>query len=176
MLASALLLFGSSGVAETATTALAGAIYHYNDIANDAHGARTSVPSVVGPAATSSPTDRTRRSNAGFADFVAAKAGAGPVRVGQAGEDAVRGAYNIGDKVPIRVNGRGRIPDGLTPTTLSEVKNVGSSSYTRQIRDFEQYARDTGRTFDLFVRKGARLSGPLLDARAAGRINIREIP
>lgn len=59
--------------------------------------------------------------------------GAGPVRVGQAGEDAVRGAYDIGDKVPIRVAGRGRIPDGLTPSTLSEVKNVASLSYTRQL-------------------------------------------
>lgn len=85
-------------------------------------------------------------------------------------------AYDIGEKVPIRVGGRGRIPDGLTPSTLSEVKNVGSLSYTRQLRDFEQYAQQTGRSFDLYVRPGARLSGPLLDARTAGRINIREIP
>jgi hypothetical protein len=59
---------------------------------------------------------------------------------------------------------------------LTEVKNVASLSYTRQIRDFDQYAQQMGRSFDLFVRRGARLSGPLLDARAAGRINIWEIP
>ncbi|WP_040598244.1 putative toxin [Patulibacter medicamentivorans] len=98
------------------------------------------------------------------------------MRLGQAGEDAVRAAYDIGPKARITVGGRGRIPDGLTRVTLSEVKNTASLSYTRQLRDFEQYARQTGRTFDLFVRPGARLSGPLLDARAAGRINIREIP
>lgn len=88
----------------------------------------------------------------------------------------MRGAYKIGPKIKVDVAGTKRIPDGLTPSTLSEVKNVGSLSYTRQLRDFEQYARQTGRTFDLYVRPGARLSGPLLNARAAGRINIREIP
>jgi hypothetical protein len=105
-----------------------------------------------------------------------ARGGAGPVRLGQAGEDAVRGAYDIGRKIKVDVAGTKRIPDGLTPSTLSEVKNVGSLSYTRQVRDFEQYARQTGRTFDLYVRPGARLSGPLRNADAAGRINIREIP
>ncbi|MBN1515413.1 hypothetical protein JXA32_02475, partial [Candidatus Sumerlaeota bacterium] len=50
--------------------------------------------------------------------------GAGPVRVGQAGEDAVRGVNNIGDKVKISINGRNRIPDGLTDSVLSEVKNL----------------------------------------------------
>lgn len=88
----------------------------------------------------------------------AARGNAGPVRVGQAGEDAVRGVFDIGDKVPIRV-GAARIRDGLTPSTLSEVKNTGSLSYTRQLQDFEQYAQQTGRSFDLYVRPGARLSG-----------------
>lgn len=98
------------------------------------------------------------------------------MRVGQAGEDAVRSVYDIGPKVKIDVGGRRRIPDGLTDTTLSKVKNVGSLSYTKQLRDLEQYARQTGRTFDLYVSPRARLSGPLLDARAPGRINIQEIP
>lgn len=106
----------------------------------------------------------------------AGRGGAGPVRVGQAGEDAVRRAYDIGPKVKVDVGGTKRIPDGLTDSTVSEVKNVGSLSYTRQIRDFEAYAQQSGRTFDLFVRPGARLSGPLRGADAAGRINIREIP
>jgi hypothetical protein len=106
----------------------------------------------------------------------AARGGAVPVRLGQAGEDAVRGAYNIGDKVPVTIGGRTRIPDSLTPTTLSEVKNVGSLSYTRQLREYTQYAQQTGRTFDLYVRPGANLSGPLLDARAAGHLRIHDIP
>lgn len=109
----------------------------------------------------------------------AAKAGTGginAVRLGQAGEDAVRAAYNIGDKVPIRVAGRGRIPDGVTPTTVSEVKNVASLSYTQQLRDFAQYAQRTGRSFDLYVRPTTRLSGPLQDAVASGSVNLRFIP
>ena len=109
----------------------------------------------------------------------AAKAGTGginAVRLGQAGEDAVRGAYNIGDKVPISVAGRGRIPDGLTTSTLSEVKNTASLSYTQQLRDFAQYAQQTGRSFDLYVRSTTRLSGPLQREVANGSINLRFIP
>ncbi len=99
-----------------------------------------------------------------------------PLRVGQAGEDAVRGAYNIGDKAPIEVAGRGRIPDGLTSTTISEVKNVQSLSYTQQLRDFATYAGETGLRFDLYVRPSTVLSGPLAEAIAEGTIRIRYIP
>ncbi len=97
-------------------------------------------------------------------------------RLGRAGEDAVRRAYDIGDKAEIFVDGRRRIPDGITNDILSEVKNVQSLSYTRQLRDFAQHAGENGLQFDLFVRPGAKLSGPLLDAEAAGIINILDIP
>jgi len=73
-------------------------------------------------------------------------------------------------------HGRRRIPDGLTTEVLSEVKNVKSLSFTRQLRDFGDFAEQTGRRFDLYVRPRTRLSQPLLDARAAGRVNILEIP
>jgi hypothetical protein len=106
----------------------------------------------------------------------AGRGGAGPVRVGQAGEDAVRGAYDIGPKATRVINGRTRIFDGLTDDAVSEVKNVARLSYTRQLRDSAEYASANNLRFDLYVRPGARLSGPLLDARAAGRINIQEIP
>lgn len=129
-------------------------------------------PAVGRPASAPSSTTSSPRRGA----TKGARGGAGPVRLGQAGEDAVRGAYDVGPKVPITVGGRGRIPDGLTDSTLTEVKNVASLSYTRQIRDFEAYAQQSGRTFDLFVRPGARLSGPLREADASGRINVREIP
>jgi hypothetical protein len=56
------------------------------------------------------------------------------------------------------------------------VKNVKTLSRTRQLRDFEDFASKTGRAFDLYVRPGTTLSGPLLDARASGRINVKEIP
>ena len=71
---------------------------------------------------------------------------------------------------------RQRIPDGLTSAVLSEVKNVQSLSYTQQLRDFSAYASDKGLRFDLYVRPGACLSRPLLNARASGQVNILEIP
>lgn len=107
----------------------------------------------------------------------AGRGGAGPVRLGQAGEDAVRGAYDIGPKIKIDVAGRKRIPDGLTSTTLSEVKNVSSLSYSQQLRDFAQYAQQSGRSFDLYVRPTTSLSGPLQRAAGpGGPINLRFIP
>jgi RHS repeat-associated protein len=54
-----------------------------------------------------------------------------------------------------------RVPDGLTATTLSEVKNVAKLSLTNQLRDFAAFAGRTGRTFELFVRSSTELSGPL---------------
>jgi hypothetical protein len=139
----------------------------------------TSRPSVVRGYDQPAHLSRSRTSSTGL--VLATRAGrgeAGPVRLGQAGEDAVRGAYNIGDKVPIRVAGRGRIPDGLTPTTLSEVKNVGSLSYTSQLRDFVSYARQTNRRVDLYVSPETRLSKPLAEASRDPNvpIHLRRIP
>lgn len=104
------------------------------------------------------------------------RGGAEMVRIGQAGERAVRAAVDIGPKVGIKVNGVSRIPDGLTDTAVNEVKNVASLSYTSQLRDFAQFAKDTGREFNLYVRPGAKLSEPLLKAREAGDVIIHEIP
>ncbi len=100
----------------------------------------------------------------GLAAGGAARGGAGVVRVGQAGEAAVRSVADIGEKALIRVGGRGRILDGLTSTVLSEVKNVSSLSYTQQLRDFATYASQRGLRFDLWVRPTTQTSGPLLDA------------
>lgn len=108
----------------------------------------------------------------------ASRGGAGPVRVGQAGEARVRQAAEIGPlrKTPILVGWRIRIPDGLTGSVLTEVKDVASLSYTRQLRDFAEYAGANGLRFDLWVRRSTQLSGPLLDAKEAGIINVRYIP
>jgi hypothetical protein len=111
-----------------------------------------------------------------LAGRVAARGAAAAVRVGQAGEAAVRAAVNIGPATRITVNGATRIPDGLTARVLSEVKNVSSQSYTQQLRDFASFAQQTGRQFDLYVRPNTQLSGPLLDAINAGQINLRYIP
>ena len=66
--------------------------------------------------------------------------------LGQAGEDAVG---ITGPKVSIEIPGSGqiRIPDALTDTTLTEVKNVGSLSYTQQLQDFTTYSQANGLDF-----------------------------
>ncbi|NJK31676.1 MAG: hypothetical protein HC927_04245 [Deltaproteobacteria bacterium] len=106
------------------------------------------------------------------------RGGAGPVKVGQAGEAAVRAVADIGPKDLIEVAGRKRFPDGLHTANgvLTEVKNTRAQGYTRQLRDYAAYAIQNGMRFDLWVRPGAQLSKPLLDARKAGQVNIREIP
>jgi len=96
---------------------------------------------------------------------------------GLAAEAAVRGAFDIGGKANIIVNGRRRIPDGLTDDVLSEVKNVtGRLSYTAQLRDFADFAQNLGLRFDLYVPKGTRLSRPLRAAIDEGIINLKNIP
>jgi RHS repeat-associated protein len=102
--------------------------------------------------------------------------GAAAVRVGQAGEDAVHGAYDIGSKVTTQIGGRTRIFDGLSNEAVSEVKNVATQAYTQQLKDSLAYAQQNGLRFDLYVRPSTYLTGPLRDAIGAGEINLRFIP
>jgi hypothetical protein len=67
-------------------------------------------------------------------------------------------------------------PAASLKDALSEVKNANYLSSTQQIRDYTQYALDNGIRFDLYVRPGATLSGPLLNAESKGLLNILEIP
>ena len=94
------------------------------------------------------------------------------------GETAVRGLFEIGEKAKITINGRNRIPDGITTDVLSEVKNVKSLSYTQQLRDYSDFSKQNGLQFDLYVRPGGgtTLSGPLIEAIQSGRINLKTIP
>jgi len=64
-----------------------------------------------------------------------------------------------------------RIPDALTDTALTEVKNVASLSYTNQLRDFYWYASFTGRSFKLIVRANTILSPRLQMMVDSGVIN-----
>ncbi|MBA5689970.1 NBR1-Ig-like domain-containing protein [Rugamonas apoptosis] len=93
-------------------------------------------------------------------------------QLGREGEAAVRALYNIGEKEAILINGRTRIPDGLTQEALSEVKNVQSLSATSQLRDYLQYAESNGLRFDLYTRPDTKLSGPLQQLIMDGRINL----
>lgn len=96
------------------------------------------------------------------------------MRIGQAGESAVRSAFDIGPKATRVINGRTRIFDGLNDVAVSEVKNVQRLSYTRQLRDYADYASQNGLRLDIYVRGGTNISGPLaradLDPMSPGNI------
>lgn len=46
---------------------------------------------------------------------------------------------------------------------LGEIKGVQSLSNTGQLRDFIRYAKDTGYSFNLYVRPDTTLSAKLID-------------
>lgn len=62
------------------------------------------------------------------------------------------------------VNGRWRIPDGITKKFVQEVKNVKSLSLTSQLKDSIQLAQNMGKRMELFIRPDTYLSGPLKQA------------
>lgn len=103
---------------------------------------------------------RYRISFARFAEFLAADKGLSGTslarHLGRAGEDAVG---ITGPKTAIEIPGSGqiRIPDALTDATLTEVKNVGSLSYTTQLLDFTTYSQANGLNFELWVRPSTQL-------------------
>ncbi|MDQ4044636.1 MAG: putative toxin, partial [Chloroflexota bacterium] len=102
----------------------------------------------------------------------ALRGGAGPVRVGQQGLDALGVTQNT-SRIALG-GGRYRVPDILDEAggVIGEVKNVQSLSYSAQLRDYVGYAQANQLQFDLYVRGSTRLSGPLQRAVAAGDINL----
>jgi hypothetical protein len=82
------------------------------------------------------------------------------------------------DKNCADLNGtaRYRVPDGLADTTITEVKNRASVSYTAQIRDYVEYAKRKGLVFELWTRPDSHLSGPLKQAIDSGDIIWRQLP
>ena len=110
-----------------------------------------------------------------YGTYTASKGGgiANARALGIAGEQAVGLS---GAKTAIQVGGRTRIPDALTRTTLTEVKNVKSLSFTRQLRDFHTYSQQNGLDFILYTRPNTTLSGPLQQAINNGSIIHKFIP
>jgi hypothetical protein len=106
-----------------------------------------------------------------------ARGGAGPVRVGQQGLDALGVTQNT---TRIALPGGGyRVPDILDEAAgvIGEVKNVQSLSYTSQLRDYVAYAQVNQLQFDLYVRGSTQLSGPLQQAVDDGLVNLwRSLP
>jgi len=103
----------------------------------------------------------------------AARSGPALVReLGAAGEAAAGLPKNTTRTPSLTGMGSYRIPDVLNRETrlLGEVKNVGSLSYINQLPDFVGYAKQQGIRFELAVRQGTQLSGPLQHAVSAGDI------
>ncbi len=96
--------------------------------------------------------------------------------LGRYGESLIVGT---GNTERIWDAGRYFIPDILDHAAriIGEVKNVQFLSYTRQLRAFVAWAQARGYVFNLYVRQGTVLSGPLQRAVNAGLINlIRVLP
>lgn len=82
-------------------------------------------------------------------------------KMGLAGEAAVDFPHNNTRIVSLTGTASYRIPDGLTSTVLSEVKNVSKLNLTNQIRDFTAYSNAKNLEFNLYVRESTQISGPL---------------
>jgi hypothetical protein len=105
--------------------------------------------------------------------------GAGPVRLGQQGEQQVHDAgFDIGPKLSFQgASGQPRIADGASRIAISEVKNVRYQAFTTQMRDYLAQAETMGMRFDLYVRAGGgtQISGPLREAMQAAGGRIIEV-
>ena len=65
---------------------------------------------------------------------------------------------------------RYRVPDEISDTFLREVKNVKYQSFTRQLKDYMNYANNNGLDFVLSVSRETKLSGPLKKMVDSGKI------
>ena len=99
-------------------------------------------------------------------------------QLGRAGEAAAGIVKNTERIASATGTAAYRVPDVLNHSAkiIGEVKNVGSLSYTSQLRDFAAYAAQNGYTFELTVRSTTQLSGALQQAVANGSIVLRFLP
>jgi hypothetical protein len=101
---------------------------------------------------------------------------AGVRALGVAGEDAV-GIGASKTRIPsLTGTAKYRIPDRLTSTTLEEVKNVQSLSFTRQLQDFHLYSQQNSLQMILHTRPGTTFSTPLQTLINNGSIINKTIP
>ncbi len=107
----------------------------------------------------------------------AAQGGTAAARaLGEAGEVAA-GIVRNTERIPSATGTAAfRVPDALTATTLTEVKNVARLSLTNQLRDFAAFAKATGRAFDLVIRNTTELTRPLQEFIRTEGINVRFLP
>jgi RHS repeat-associated protein len=98
-------------------------------------------------------------------------------RLGNAGEETVRQAFDIGLKTRIEISpNKFRFPDGLKPNEVNEVKNVARLNATAQIRDYANFAIERDRDLRIFVRQDTKLSGTIETMIQRGNLTIIRVP
>jgi len=103
------------------------------------------------------------------------RGGMEPVEMGREGERRA-GIGGSKERIPsFTGTAEYRVPDHINELTIEEVKNVLKLSRTNQLRDFLDYARNTHRTFVLWIRPTTKLSGPLLEWIKAKSVMIKYI-
>jgi RHS repeat-associated protein len=96
--------------------------------------------------------------------------------VGVAGETAAGIYKNTERIVSATKTAAYRVPDQLTKTTLTEVKNVARLGLSNQIKDFQMYAREKGLDMELRVRdESTKLSLPLRNYMEQHNIALKYI-
>ena len=102
--------------------------------------------------------------------------GVGPVNAGLNAELRV-GFSGPKQKIPsVTGYAKFRVPDRVTELTIEEVKNVLRVSRTRQIDDYLQYCKQTGRTLVLWVRPTTKVAKTLKRYMSEGTLRLEFIP
>jgi hypothetical protein len=92
-----------------------------------------------------------------------------PNDLGKAGEARAGIKKNT---AAVTVNGKSRIPDGVTKTYIIEVKNVKYQHLSRQILDEMEYAKSRHKKLKLIVDTNTKLSSSLKILHDNGKIKI----
>jgi RHS repeat-associated protein len=104
------------------------------------------------------------------------KGGSEPNRIGQQGEAASKGGRSGFKEKYTGESGKDRISDFSTKTTIEETKNVKYQYWSTQLKDAAARAKETGKTFILWIRKSTKISEQVKVQRRAGNVVIKFIP
>lgn len=96
---------------------------------------------------------------------------------GRAAEQAVSKNLKLPKNTKsFKINNNIRIPDFMGNNKLVEVKYVKTQSFTKQLRDYNDYSKIKNMKFELFTKPDTKLSKPLQEAVDRGDIVLKQIP
>lgn len=91
-------------------------------------------------------------------------------KLGQQGEQAANIVKNTERIKSLTNTAKYRVPDALSKTTLTEIKNVKYQALTNQIKDFVLWSEQEGLEFVLKTRLDTKISAPLQNLIDEGKI------